>query len=157
MSLQENLIPDDARLKIIVESYQQLTGKRLLDTNFTPRSIWYAQRAIVAHGTEDDPIFFYGNQVALQHFEMNFEQFTRLPSRLSVEPDVQQARAMLMYKVSTQGYIENYSGERISSSGSRFTIQDVTIWNLLDSKGVYHGQAAAFTVAHQAETPVDPR
>ena len=55
-------------------------------------ALWNAPRAIVAHGTEDDPIFFYGNRLALQLFEMSFDEFTRLPSRLSAEPLAQEAR-----------------------------------------------------------------
>ncbi|MCZ6804584.1 MAG: MEKHLA domain-containing protein [Proteobacteria bacterium] len=33
---------------------------------------------------------------------------------------------------------------RISSTGNRFWVEDATIWNLLDEKGIYCGQAAVF-------------
>lgn len=46
------------RLALIVERYQRLTGNKLIDAG---GGLWSAARAIVAHGTEDDPIFFYGN------------------------------------------------------------------------------------------------
>jgi hypothetical protein len=106
--------------------------------------MWEAPRAIVAHGTEVDPIFSYGNRLALQLFEMSEDEFTRLPSRLSAEPLAQEARVKLLEKVTQQGYIDGYSGMRIAKSGRRFMIMDATVWNLLDEAGVHHGQAAVF-------------
>ena len=108
------------------------------------QALWNAPRAIVAHGTEDDPVFFYGNRLALQLFEMEFDEFARLPSRLSAEPLAQQARAKLLATVAQQGYVDGYSGMRIARSGRRFMIADTTVWNLLDENGVQRGQAAAF-------------
>ncbi|MEI7457614.1 MAG: MEKHLA domain-containing protein [Nitrosomonadales bacterium] len=131
----------DPRLPLILDSYQRLTGKALLDDT---QSMWHAPFAIVAHGTETDPIFFYGNKLALQQFEMSFEQFVQLPSRLSAEPLAQEARAILLHKVSLQGYIDDYCGMRISGSGRRFMIRNATVWNLIDEAGLCHGQAATF-------------
>ncbi|HXU93778.1 MAG TPA: MEKHLA domain-containing protein [Gallionella sp.] len=109
-------------------------------------ALWEAPRAIVAHGTEADPVFFYGNRLALQLFEMSFEEFARLPSRLSAEPLAQEARVKLLEKVVKQGYVDGYSGMRIASSGRRFMISDCTVWNLVDEAGAVHGQAATFVV-----------
>ncbi len=107
-------------------------------------ALWNAPRAIVAHGTEDDPIFFYGNRLALQLFEMSGDEFARLPSRLSAESLAQEARVKLLDQVARQGYVDGYSGMRIAKSGSHFMIADTTVWNLLDAAGVRHGQAAVF-------------
>ena len=134
----------DTRLVLISESYQRLTGKLLFEA-FDPQAMWNAPRAIVAHGTEADPVFFYANELALRLFEMNFAEFSRLPSRLSAEPEGLAARVVLMEKVTRQGFIDGYSGMRIASSGKRFMITDATVWNLVDEAGVYHGQAATFT------------
>ncbi|MDD4911556.1 MAG: MEKHLA domain-containing protein [Sideroxydans sp.] len=144
--------PSDATLRLIVESYQRLTGKPLIptvptDANALRTAIWEAPRAIVAHGTEADPIFFYGNRLALQLFEMSEDEFARLPSRLSAEPMAQEARVKLLEKVTQQGYIDGYSGMRIAKSGKRFMITDTTVWNLLDEAGVHHGQAAVFVMS----------
>lgn len=141
--------PSDVKLRLIVESYQRLTGKPLIpavpsDTDELRSALWEAPRAIVAHGTEADPIFFYGNRLALQLFEMSEVEFARLPSRLSAEPMAQEARVKLLEKVTQQGYVDNYSGMRIAKSGRRFMITDTTVWNLLDETGIYHGQAAVF-------------
>jgi hypothetical protein len=133
----------DARLALIFESYRCLTGKTLLES-FDPEALWNAPCAIVAHGTQDDPVFFYGNRQALQMFEMSFAEFTSLPSRSSAEPMEQQARAMLLERVTSLGFVDDYSGMRITGSGKRFMIMNATVWNLVDEAGVYHGQAAMF-------------
>jgi hypothetical protein len=150
-----NLPPSDTkleeRLQLIVGSYQRLTGKPLINdppSNIAAlrEAVWDTPRAIVAHGTEADPIFFYGNRAALQQFEMSFEEFTCLPSRISAEPIAQAERATLLEKVTRQRFIDDYSGTRITKSGKRFMITGATVWNLLDATGGYHGQAACFIV-----------
>lgn len=144
--------PSDATLRLIVESYQRLTGKPLIpvvssDADEFRTALWNAPRAIVAHGTEADPIFFYGNRMALDAFEMTEEEFALLPSRLSAEPMAQEARVKLLEKVTQQGYVDGYSGMRIAKSGRRFMIVDATVWNLLDEAGIHHGQAAVFVMS----------
>jgi hypothetical protein len=142
----------------MVSSYRRLTGKSLLPALAVERdgvmtaplrlALWNAPFALVAHGVEADPIFFYGNRVALALFEMDFEEFTSLPSRCSAEPVAQEARAAMLEKVNRLGFIDDYSGMRITKSGKRFMIEDATIWNLLDTTGCYHGQAAVFVEQH---------
>lgn len=136
----------DARLALIVESHQRIVGRPLLDVPFSPDALWNAPLAVVAHGTEADPVFFYGNQLALQQFEMDFAAFTRLPSRLSAEPLAREERARLLARVTEFGFVDDYSGMRISGRNKRFMITNATVWNLLDADGVYCGQAAAFTL-----------
>ncbi|HEX5364606.1 MAG TPA: MEKHLA domain-containing protein [Gallionella sp.] len=160
----------DERLRLIVDSYRRLTGKELLDPQAatfvgaasaamaslhdggiaaeaapTKQALWEAPRAIVAHGTEDDPVFFYGNRLALELFDMDFAAFTRLPSRYSAEPLERAERARLLERVTQRGYVDDYAGVRIGASGKRFTINAATVWNLLDEAGKLHGQAATFS------------
>ena len=147
--------PSDERLRLIAASYRRLTGKPLLpevphDEHALRDAMWHAPFAIVAHGIEADPVFFYGNRYALQHFEMSAEEFAQLPSRLSAEAVAQQAREQALAKVAQQGYIDGYSGVRVAKSGRRFHITDCTIWNLLDAQGGYQGQAAIFVVQDRA-------
>ncbi len=131
------------RLDILVESFLGLTGCPLLD-NFTPERLWHAPRVIVAHGSEAEPIFFYGNRLALELFEMDFASFTRLPSRYSAEPLERQERAHLLERVRRDGFIDDYAGVRISATGKRFRIEQAVVWNLIDENGDVHGQAATF-------------
>ncbi|MCK9354054.1 MAG: MEKHLA domain-containing protein [Gallionella sp.] len=108
-------------------------------------ALWQAPRAIVAHGAEDDPVFFYGNRLALELFEMSFEDFTQLPSRYSAEPLERDTRARLLERVTRRGYVDDYSGVRIAASGKRFMIEAATVWNLIDEAGNHRGQAATFS------------
>jgi len=139
----------DKQLRLIVGGYQQLTGKALIvdvpsDIVTFRGAVWNAPRAIVAHGCEDDPIFFYGNRKALQLFEMDFDEFTHLPSHFSAEPMAQEERVKLLNKVARQGYVDGYSGIRIAKSGRRFIITGATVWSLFDGDSGYYGQAAVF-------------
>ena len=69
------------RLVLIAESYRRLTGRPLVAAAGNLGELWTAPRVVVAHGTEADPVFFYGNRLALELFELDFAAFTRLPSR----------------------------------------------------------------------------
>jgi len=143
------LLPSAAlqqRVRLIAESYTRLLGIPLVaeDLDNFWQTLWSAPKVIVAHGTEADPIFFYGNALALSVFEMDFATFTQLPSRYSAEPLLREERAALLERVSRDGYIDNYAGVRIASSGKRFLIEQAVVWNLQDDKGQLHGQAAAF-------------
>lgn len=134
------------RVELIAASFRRLLGRPLLPEDETDpwAALWDAPAVIVAHGTEADPVFFYGNRLALELFEMDFAAFTRLPSRCSAEPMARAERERLLQRVSRDGYIDDYAGVRISASGRRFRIEQAVVWNLLDADDVMHGQAATF-------------
>lgn len=135
-----------ARLQLIVDSYRRLTGRPLLATPDADlaNAMWQAPQVIVAHGSEADPVFFYGNALALQVFAMDFAAFTRLPSRYSAEPVAREERAQLLARVSRDGFIDDYAGVRIAADGRRFRIERAVVWNLVDADGICRGQAASF-------------
>lgn len=138
---------------LLADSYARLSGRQLLagaDTQELAYHVWQAPFALVSHGTEADPVFNYANLTALRLFEMDLEAFTRLPSRLSAETKNREARAALLRRVSEHGYIDDYSGVRISASGRRFVIRDAVVWNVVDHQGRYRGQAAMFAHWHDA-------
>lgn len=137
----------DGQAALMIESYRRWTGTDLIDPtgDDTARRLFEAPFALVSHGMEPDPIFNYGNRTALGLFEMCWEEFTRLPSRLSAEPIHRDERERLMNEVRTNGFIANYRGIRISKQGRRFRIERAIVWNLLDPAGVLHGQAAVFS------------
>ncbi len=133
------------RIAGISDSYQRLTGRLLVSAGSDlVEALWSSPLAIVAHGPESDPIFFFGNRTALELFEMGFAAFTRLPSRLSAEPLLREERARLLERVTRDGLIEDYAGVRIASTGRRFRISNASVWNLIDETGEAVGQAAAF-------------
>ncbi|MFM7189784.1 MAG: MEKHLA domain-containing protein [Microcystaceae cyanobacterium] len=135
----------------LCDSYHRLTQKTLTDLsplNPTPqdlaKAIYYAPFSLLSHGTEPDPIFNYANVTAQRLFEMDWSEFTQLPSRRSAEEVNQAQREKLLATVTQQGFIEGYTGRRISKTGKRFPITHVTIWNVLDEGGNYYGQAAVW-------------
>lgn len=134
------------RIACIAESFERLTRRPLVAANSDPvEALWRAPFAIVSHGTEADPIFYFGNRTALTLFEMSFSAFTRLPSRLSAEPMLRDERARLLERVTRDGIIGDYAGVRISATGKRFRISKASVWNLTDKNGTAVGQAAAFS------------
>lgn len=134
----------DRRLALLGESFRRLTGRRLIDDGGGAEALWNAPRVIVAHGTEADPVFFYGNRLALDLFAMDFAAFTRLPSRYSAQAPSREERARLLVRVSRDGFIDDYCGVRISATGTLFRIEQAVVWNLVDAEGACHGQAATF-------------
>ena len=130
-------------------SFRSRLGQDLVDPCLSPVEasllIYRAPYVVVSHGLGPDPVFNYGNQAALNLFEMSWLEFTRLPSRQSAEPPNQAERAELLAQVARQGYIRHYSGVRIAKSGRRFCIKDVTVWNLVDDQGADYGQAALYS------------
>ena len=144
------------RISAIATSYRQLTGNELVaggDRDDPVGALWVAPLAIVAHGTEADPVFFFGNRTALALFELDFNAFTQLPSRLSAEPLLREEREHLLERVGRDGLIDDYSGVRISSTGRRFRISRAAVWNLSGSDGRPLGQAAAFGTWNFLKTP----
>src|SRR4051794_28537529 len=104
------------RLAVLAESYERLAGTPLVAPGGDlAEALWRHPAAIVAHGTEADPIFFFGNASALAAFELDFTGFTRLPSRLSAEPGLRADREALLARVAAIGMIRDYAGIRISA------------------------------------------
>jgi len=133
------------RLALIAESFQRLTGRQLVEAALPPeRALWEAPQVIVAHGTEARPLFFYGNRAALALFEMRATEFIGLPSDRSAEPGAREARAKMLAALERDRIVEGYAGVRVAASGRRFEILGATVWDLLDTQGERHGQAATF-------------
>ncbi len=75
---------------------------------------------------------------------MDWNTFTRTPGRHTAEPVEREERARFLETVRKQGYVDDYRGIRISSTGRRFEIRQATVWNLIDEGGQYAGQAVTF-------------
>jgi hypothetical protein len=121
-------------------------GRDLVEgTSDIAQALWSAPRVIVAHAREEDPIFFFGNRCALERFEIAAQDFIKMPSRLSAQALAREERQRLLQRVTDHGFIDDYAGVRISARGKLFRIEKAIVWNLLDSDGQVHGQAATFT------------
>ena len=130
-------------------SYQHWTGKQLIEGHEKIDNIaevlFNAPFALVSHGTETIPVFNFGNNTALELFELDWDKFIQLPSQESADQDNQEDRKKLMARVNKNGYEENCKGIRISSTGKRFLIEGATVWNIINEQDQYFGQAAMFT------------
>lgn len=133
---------------LLRNSLRRHAGRDLVNPSLSAlnaaREVFFAPFAVLSHDTSEDPIFNYANRIALELFELSWQEFTALPSRQSAEPSNREKRAQLLEEVSSKGFIDDYSGVRISKSGKRFLIEKTTIWNLIDEQGRYSGQAAIF-------------
>lgn len=142
---QEVIIHHSLRL---LYSFNYWTGDFLLDVSGSPEEIaqalFEAPFVLVSHGTEVDPIFNYANRKALELWEVSWEDFTQLPSRKTAEEVVQEERNRLLVETANKGF-SNFSGVRLTSTGQRFYIENGIIWNLLDEKHQYCGQAAVYS------------
>ncbi len=132
----------------LLDSYDHFLGQPLIKRQNNPlteaKELFFSDFVVVSHNTQSPPLFNYGNQMALNLWEMNWEQFTQMPSQQSAEPEQRQQREKLLEKAMQQGYLQNIQGLRISRTGRHFWIQNVTLWNILDEQGDYIGQAATY-------------
>lgn len=137
-----------AQSDLIKESYERVCGKPFpvvaTSNQSLSEAMYFSEWVIVSHGTEQDPIFNYANRTAQLLWLMDWENFTKLPSRLSAKEDKTVKREAALKEALAKGFIDNYEGIRVDSKGKEFYIQDVTLWNLIDKEGVNRGQAAMF-------------
>ena len=133
----------------ILDSYRHWTGRELVErvgeSDVQARALFQAPFVVVSHGTEDDPILNYGNQKALDLWDMTWDRLVQTPSRLTAEPVDQAEREWMLEQARKRGYFDTYRGVRISSTGRRFLVEDALIWNVIDSQGLRVGQAASFS------------
>lgn len=135
-------------VQLLLDSFARLLGRELVSRAGSAAEqaerLLRAPFVVVSHGTEADPILNYGNAAALALWEMTCEEFRRTPSRLTAEPVHRDERARLLERTRRDGFVDDYSGIRISKSGKRFRIERAIVWNLADAAGTPRGQAATF-------------
>jgi hypothetical protein len=135
--------------QLLLDSYRHWIRKDLIER--TPhvkqqaRLLFEASFVVVSHGAEPDPILNYGNQTALDLWELPWDQFIKTPSRLTAEPDDRAERGSMLERAKLNGYFDGYRGVRISSTGRRFLVEQALIWNVIDPAGKPIGQAATFS------------
>lgn len=134
--------------RLLLDSFARFVGRELIPRDGSAADqaerLFGAPLVVVSHGIEPDPILNYGNAAALALWEMTPEQLVRTPSRLTAEPMHRDERARLLERTRRDGFVDDYSGIRISRTGNRFHIERAIVWNLVDDAGVHRGQAATF-------------
>jgi hypothetical protein len=140
---------DPAFFDLLTGSYARLLGAALVPPEYDNQNAirWLYEDApfcVLAHSTDPDPVFIYGNLAAQRCFEYNWDELTTLRSRLSAEEPNREERQRLLDDVKRYGFATGYRGLRIAKSGKRFWIENVTVWQLLDGDGFLQGQAAIY-------------
>jgi len=139
----------EGHVRRLLDSFRHWTGKDLVQQEQSPReqarALFYAPFVVLSHDSGSDPLLNYANEAGLHLFELTWEELIALPSRLTAEPLHRDQRARLLGRVTQHGYIEDYTGVRISWSGRRFLIERATVWNVRDEQGAPYGQAATFS------------
>jgi len=138
---------DPVFFSLLSGSYERFLGRSLTPPGMAVRAAaqWLYEEApfaLLAHDSAADPLFVYGNLSAQKRFEYDWNALTNLPSRLSAEAPHQEERRRFLERVERDGYVEDYSGVRVSSTGQRFRIEGATVWQLTDAEGRLRGQAA---------------
>jgi hypothetical protein len=138
-----------AWLQYVLNSFRHWTGRELIERRGShqdqARALFDAPFVVVSHGSEKDPILNYGNRAALDLWECTWEAFSRTPSRMTAEPMEQDDRERLLARTRAHGFIDDYQGIRISSSGRRFFVENAVVWNVFDEQRRHLGQAATFS------------
>tara|TARA_B110000211_G_C14081581_1_gene554795 strand:- start:279 stop:722 length:444 start_codon:yes stop_codon:yes gene_type:complete len=138
-----------AHVKQLLDSYKKFVKKDLIErsgdaeTDF--RIINNSSFIVASHNGADNPILNFGNKVALDLWELDWENFTKTPSRKTAELDLREKRQEMLRIAEVNGYFDDYEGIRISSTGKRFMIKKVIIWNVENESGEKIGQAATFS------------
>jgi hypothetical protein len=135
--------------QLLLDSFRRWLGRDLIERKGSPeeqaKALYQASFVVVSHGMEADPILNYGNKVALDLWELDWERFTKTPSRLTAEPVNQSERARMLARAQEKGFIDDYKGVRISGTGKRFLVEQAIIWNVVGAEGEPIGQAATFS------------
>jgi hypothetical protein len=137
-----------AHSQALLNSFRMRVGRELIlrggDAREEAERLFDAPVVAVSHGTEADPILNYGNAAALALWELSPEELISTPSRLTAEAELREAREHVLAETARKGFVSGYTGVRVSKTGRRFRIIDVTVWNVADAKGRSLGQAASF-------------
>lgn len=143
---EQKRVQDQSQL--ILSSYEHWLGAALISSRGpsldVAKGLFEAPMVVVSHGLGPDPVLNYGNQRALDLWEMTWDSFIHTPSRLTAEIINRAERAKMLDLVSEQGYYKNYQGIRVTGTGKQFRIEGGMVWNLIDETGEYRGQAATF-------------
>jgi len=135
--------------QVMLDSFRRWLGYDLIPLNSSlaedAEALFHAPFVVASHGTQEDPILNYGNQAAVNLWEMDVDELLETPSRMTAEPLHRDERARLLDRTARNGFVDDYQGIRISSSGRRFRIERAIVWNLLDKDGNHTGQAATFS------------
>ena len=140
-------INDPVIAQAILDSHASRVGTELInrtgDAVSDAEALFALNAVILSHDGGEDPHFVYANQAAADLWRMPVRELIGMPSRLSAPPERQAERASMLKDAAGSGVLTGYAGERIAQDGTRFLIENATLWTVDYPQGP--GQAVVFT------------
>ena len=132
----------------ILDSYSARSGHELFDRSADAledtQRLMNLDSVILSHDGGAEPTFVYANKAAAGLWRMPIDELVGMPSRLSAPPEHRAERATMLSDAAQSGILFGYRGERIASDGTRFIIDDATLWTV-DGYPTGPGQAVVFS------------
>lgn len=143
-------VPDDPRwierATVILDSHRRLLGRDLVERSGDPaddaRRLFALPQGVLAHDAAAKPLLDWANRAAAAAFDAAPEELLGRPSADTAPTDATAGRRQLFDTLARLGFVTGYSGTRISATGRRFVIDDVTVLALEDAAGNPAGHAA---------------
>lgn len=112
--------------------------------------------AVLAHDTSPVPLLDWVNLTAARAFDATPETLLGRPSAATAPAEATADRQHLFTLLAEHGFVTGYSGVRISLTGRRFIIDDVTVLTLADTSGGPAGHAAVIGKTRPAAVTPPP-
>jgi hypothetical protein len=137
-------------IRKVIASCRRVAGLDLIQQENLQRdclgkSVFYGKFALLTHRGGADAILNYGNDYVLKLWDTTWAEFITMPSKLTAPEEGRETREEFMETVRHNGFATGYDGIRISRTGRRFVIKDVTVWQLVDGDGLNFGVGAYFS------------
>ncbi len=159
----DSLLPRSSWIEhsqLLLDTFARLLGRQLISRegsrNDQAVRLFEAPFVVVSADASADPLLTYGNRTALGVWEIDVATLLATPARHTAEPMHRDERQRLLDRTREQGFVDDYSGVRISTTGKRFRIERAIVWNLIDEAGSYCGQAATFEQWVPLASPAEP-
>ena len=140
-------LTDDVIVQAILDSHARRVGSELVERSGDPAvdaaRLMDLDAVILSHDGGDDPMFVYANRAAADLWRMPIDDLVGMPSRYSAPPEHRDSRASMLATAATSGLLTGYTGERIAHDGTRFVIENATLWTV-DDYPERPGQAVVF-------------
>jgi len=152
------MLPDPrfiTRASEILESYRRRLGHDLFDRSGDPaedgRRLFELPMAVLAHDASPTPLLDWANLAAARAFDATPESLLGRPSAATAPADAVADRGKLFEALARDGFVTGYSGVRVSLTGRRFVIDDVTVLEVTDATGRPAGHAAVIGATRPAD------
>lgn len=144
------------RAAVILDSYRHHLGRDLFPRSGSAATdaerLFDLPMGVLAHDTSTPALLDWANRAAAVAFDATPTALLGRPSAATAPADATANREQLFTRLREQGFVTGYEGVRISLTGRRFVIADVTVYELRDRDGRAAGHAAIIGTT-RPETP----